>query len=73
MRIKHFEEDGIMDSEVKYIIISVSSSGISNLILLAVVWRMKMIGEVVGKEGRADSQCNNVFALHFTGRIAIVG
>ena len=36
-------------------IITVSSSGISDLTLLAVVAKITMIGEVVGKEGRADS------------------
>ena len=43
-----------------------SSSGISDLTLLAVARRMAMIGEVVGKERRVESQCKNMVALHFT-------
>ena len=49
-------------------IITVSSSGISDLTLLAVLGRMTMIDEVVGKK---DGQCKNVVARHFTGRITI--
>ena len=57
-----------MDSEVKNIIISVSSS----VILLAVIARMTMVGEVVGKEGRPVCKYKNVVALPFTRKITII-
>ena len=52
-----------MESEVKNIIISVSSSAIV-LTLPEVKVRVTMI-EVGEKERKADSHCKNVIALHF--------
>ena len=56
---------------MKNIIISILSSGINDPTLLAVIGRMTMIGEVVGKEGRVDGQCKNVVTLHFTRRVTL--
>jgi hypothetical protein len=55
---KHFEEDAIVDSEVN-IIISPSSSGIGALALPEVICRVRIIGEVGGKE-KADSLSKTV-------------
>ena len=54
-----------MDSEVKNIIISVSSSGVSTLTLSEGIRQVTMIGEAGVKEEKVDSQCKSVVALPF--------
>ena len=66
---KHYEEDEIVDSEVKKHVNLLSSSGISALTLLGGVGTMTIFVEVGGKERKADSQCKNVVTLHFIRRI----